>query len=75
MNKLAKCLECGGKAVKDGLFYKCLSCGLTTTLQEFSRQRDQITKKRFEDDINQDETAKRKKQNEMMRWYLKQDSS
>jgi len=54
------------------MFYKCLSCGLTMSLQEFSRQRDQITQKRYEDDINQDESAKRRKQNEMMRWYLKQ---
>ena len=42
------------------------------TLQEFSRQRDNITKKRYEDDIDQGESAKRKKQNDMMKWYLKQ---
>ena len=42
------------------------------TLQEFSRQRDNITKKRYQDDIDQGETAKRKRQNDMMKWYLKQ---
>lgn len=45
------------------------------TLQEFSRQRDTITKKRYEDDINQNESAKKRKQNDMMRWYLKQSDS
>jgi hypothetical protein len=69
---LAKCLDCGGKAVKDGLFYKCLGCGLTMTLQEFSRQRDNITKKRYEADLQGDDDAKKKKQNDMMRWYMKQ---
>ena len=42
------------------------------TLQEFSRQRDNITRRRYEDDIDQGETAKRKRQNDYMKWYNKQ---
>ena len=42
------------------------------TLQQFSRQRDTITKKRYEDDINQGESAKRKRDNDYLKWYNKQ---
>lgn len=44
------------------------------TLQQFSRQRDTITKKRYEDDINQSESAKRKRDNDYLKWYNKQNS-
>ncbi len=42
------------------------------TLQEFSRQRDNITRRRYEDDIDSGETAKRKKQNDYVKWFMKQ---
>lgn len=73
MNKTAKCFECNGKAKKDGLFYVCEDCGITTTMQEFARQRDQVTHSRWQSEIDSDDVdGKRKRQSDMMKWYLKQ---
>ena len=71
MIELAKCLECGGKAVKDGLFYKCLNCGLTMTLQEFSRQLDRSTASKWSEQVDEDDGVKKKRQNDMMKWFTK----
>jgi hypothetical protein len=56
------------------MFYVCEDCGVTTTLQEFARGRDRITRQRWQSEINddQDDGFKKRRQNEMMKWYLKQ---
>ena len=52
----------------------CEDCGVTTTLQEFARGRDKITKQKWQSEITgQDEDyRKKRRQNDMMKWYLKQ---
>ena len=55
------------------MYYVCTECGLKIHLQQYAREKDKRTKKRWQSELGEGEEDFRKKrhQNDMVKWFTK----
>ena len=70
---MAKCPECGNPKMKwENPFYVCPACGVSYRKHELSRVKERINAQIWNSKYGEDEEdEKRKRQEELRRWYEK----